>query len=210
MDPLINTGQLAARLHIDVADLDPAAADQAIADASGIVRALSGQDVTLVENDTVILAGGRRVLTLPQRPLVVDETHPLTVVELGDFGALELTMVEARDYTRLGNELTRGQPWWGTTRLMGWPWSRVPGVWAPRVRVTYSHGYETIPADYVDVSLDAAAVLYANPTGLRQVTIDDYTETWASEALGAAMVQNLKEKLGLFGRRRGAWSVAPS
>jgi hypothetical protein len=209
VDPLITTAQLAARLHIDVAALDEDAADQAIADASGIIRALTRQDLTLVENDTALLAGGTRILTLPQRPVVVDSTHLLTVVEVGDFGAADLAMVEDRDYTRIGAELTRGQPWWNTSRLMGWPRARNFGVWAPRVRVTYSHGYTELPGDIVDACLDAASVIYENPGGRRQVTIDDYTETFASEVLGAAMVDNLRRKLGLMGRRRGAWSVTP-
>lgn len=210
MDPLITTEQLAARLHIDVADLDTAAADLAIRGASGIVRGLTRQTISLVEGDTVLLAGGKRILTLPQRPVVVDETHALTVVEVGDFGAPDYPMVADRDFTRLGDQLTRGQPWWNTSRLMGWPWSRTLGVWAPRVRVTYSHGYATIPDDIIDACLDAAAPIYDNPSRLRQVTIDDYTETYASEVLGAALVENLKKKLGLLGRRRGAWSVTPA
>lgn len=211
MEPLITTGQLTARLKISLNDLDQAAADQAIRSASGIVRALTRQTITLVENDTVVLAGGKRVLTLPQRPLVVDGTHTLTVVEVGEFGAPDLTMVEDRDYTRLGNELTRGLPWWqSTTRLMGWPWTRPLGVWAPRVRVTYSHGETVAPDDIVDACLDAAVPIYDNPSRLRQVTIDDYTETYASEVLGDALVESLRRKLGVEGRRRGAWSITTS
>ncbi|PRY56443.1 hypothetical protein [Glycomyces artemisiae] len=209
MDPLITKAQLAARLHKDVADLDDATADLALYTSSGIVRGLTQQTISFVEHETVLLGGATQKLTLPQRPVAVDDDHPLTVVEVGDFGGLDLTLVEDRDFTRLGNELTRGQAWSQTSRLMGWPRTRVLGVWSPRVRVTYSHGYTEIPGDIVDACLDAAVPCYQNPTGLRQRSIDDYSETFASEFLGAALVANLKVKLGLLGRRRGAWSVTP-
>lgn len=211
MDPLITKAQLAARLHKDVDALDDATAELALFTSSGIVRGLTQQTISLVENETVILGGGTQKLTLPQRPLLDDVDHPLTVVEIGDFGGTDLPMVEDRDFTRLGNELTRGQSWWQTSRLMGWPRTRVLGVWAARVRVTYSHGYplDAIPGDIVDACLDAAVPSYKNPTGLRQRSIDDYSETFASEFLGAALVANLKVKLGLLGRRRGAWTVTP-
>jgi hypothetical protein len=157
-----------------------------------------------------VLRGGERVLTLPQRPLVVD-TGPnlLTVTELGEFGGIDIPMVENRDYSRVGSELTRGYPWWwnNTQRLMGYPRARPLGVWAPRVQVTYSHGFATIPDDVVSVVLDAACVLYDNPTALRSFAIDDYTETKASEVLGAQMVESIRDKLSITARRRRAFSV---
>jgi hypothetical protein len=55
--------------------------------------------------------------------------------------------------------------------------------------------------------LDVAAVLYDNPTAKRAFQIDDYSETKASELLGAAMVQMVADKLGVAGRRRRAFSI---
>lgn len=182
----------------------------AVTHASGLVRAIARQQFDFVSQETVVLRGGERVLTLPQRPAVVDTgPNPLTVVEVGEFGGIDITMLENRDFSRYGNELTRGYPWWwnSTQRLMGYPRTRPLGVWAPKVRVTYSHGYATIPDDIVSLVLDAAAVLYDNPTGLRSFTIDDYTETKAQEVLGAAMVDSIRIKLGIAGRRRRAFSI---
>lgn len=203
---LATPAQLASRLQMDV---DTASAELALAGASGFVRAIARQTFSFVSQETVILRGTEQVLRLPQRPAVVDTgSNLLTVVELAEFGGVELTMVEDRDYSRVGNELSRGYPWWGTnTRLMGYPRTRPLGVWAPRVQVTYSHGYATIPDDVVAVVLDAASVIYDNPTGLRSFSIDDYSETKASEVLGAAMVESIAVKLGITGRRKRSFSI---
>jgi hypothetical protein len=207
MAALATPAQLASRLKQDV---DTSTAQLALDGASGFVRAICRQQFDFVSQETVIVKGGERVLRVPQRPLIVDSgPNLLTVVEVGEFGGIDVTMVEDRDYSRVGNELTRGYPWWwnNTQRLMGYPRTRPLGVWAPRVRLTYSHGYVTMPDDVVAVVLDAAAVLYDNPTALRQVTIDDYTETRAAEMLGTAMVESIRDKLGITGRRPRAFSI---
>ncbi|MFE7954381.1 hypothetical protein [Streptomyces sp. NPDC057413] len=185
------------------------ALELALRRASARVRRYTRQDITFVENDTVVLAGGERVLRLPQAPLVVDASHPLVVTEVADFSGIEWLAVEDRDYSRLGNELTRGYPWQAPSRLMGWPWNRAQGIWAPKVRVTYSHGYTDIPEDIVDVVLDLATMNLANPENLRQVSIDDYTRTYAAETIGsAALTKDHKEALRPF--RRPAFSVVLS
>lgn len=207
MTALITTSQLASHLQMD---LDAATADLAVNRGSGLVRALARQTLSFVSQETVVLRGGERVLTLPQRPLVVDTgSNPLTVVEIGEFGAEDFTMVEDRDYSRIGNELTRGYPWWwnSTQRLMGYPRTRPTGVWAPKVQVTYSHGDTVIPDHIQGFALDAAGVLYDNPTMLRSLTIDDYTETKAAEVLGAALTASIRDQLGIAGVRRRAFSI---
>jgi hypothetical protein len=186
-----------------------AALDLALRRASARVRRYTRQDITLVEGETIVLPGGEKVLRLPQYPLVVDDTHPLTVVEVADFSGIEWEAVENRDFSRLGNELTRGYPWQAPTRLMGWPWNRAQGVWAPKVRVTYSHGYNEVPEDIVDVVLDLATMNLANPENLRQISIDDYQRTFASETIGSAsLTRDHKEALRSF--RRPAFSVVTS
>ncbi|MBB4985031.1 hypothetical protein [Streptomyces nymphaeiformis] len=186
-----------------------AAIDMALRRASARVRKYTRQDITFVASETVELPGGERVLRLPQYPLVVDGGNPLTVVEVADFSGIEWTAIEGRDYSRLGNELTRGFPWQAPTRLMGWPWNRPQGVWAPKVRVTYSHGYEEVPDDIVDVVLDLATMNLSNPGNLREVAIDDYRQVFASETIGGARLsRSHKEDLRPY--RRAAFSVVPS
>lgn len=185
------------------------ALDLALRRASARVRRYTRQDITVVENDTVDLPGGERVLRLPQYPLIVDGAHPLEVVEVADFSGIEWEAIESRDYSRLGNELTRGYPWQAPARLMGWPWNRAQGIWSPTVRVTYSHGWAEVPDDIVDIVLDLATMNLSNPENLRQVGIDDYQRTFASETIGsAALTKDHKDALRPF--RRPAFSVAPS
>lgn len=188
--------------------LDATQASMALRRASARVRKYCRQTLSLVENDTITLPGNTRVLRLPQRPLVIDDDHPLTVTELFGVSCMEYAALEGRDYTRIGTELTRGEAWWAPTRLMGWPWMRPQGIWAPRVRVTHSHGYAEIPDDVVDVVLDLAGMGMTNPQGLRSESIDDYSRTFASETIGGAqLTADHKEALRPY--RVSAFSVAP-
>jgi len=209
MASIATVSQLAARVQSAFDAYQTATAQLALDNASGMMRQLARQQFDFVSQETVDLAGGGRVLTLPQRPAVVDGSNPLTVVEVGEFGGIDLTLVEDRDFSRIGNELTRGYPWWWNDgqRLMGYPRSRALGVWAPKVRVTYSHGYTTMADDLVALCLDVAQALYSNPDGLRSVTLDDYSETRATELLGAGSVDAIKARLGATGRRRGSFSI---
>lgn len=208
--PLLATvAELEHAMQKPPGSLDVGQAELALRRASGRVRSYTRQDVTIVEHDTVLLDGGDRVLVLPQRPVIVDDDHPLTVVELPDWGGVEVPAVEGRDFTRLGAELTRGYPWYNTSRLAGWPWRQQLGVWAPRVRVTYSHGYTEVPDDIIDVVLDLATANLTNPEMLRSVSIDDFARTYASEAIGGARLTRA-HKDDLRPYRRAAFSVRPS
>ncbi|MCX5601622.1 hypothetical protein OOK29_26070 [Streptomyces phaeochromogenes] len=200
-----------------VADLRTAGAsgtdaqlELALRRASARVRRYTRQIFTIVEHDTVLLRGGEKVLRLPQMEVIVDEDHPLTVVEVAEFGGVDFTVTEGLDFSRVGQELTRGYPYGsGESRLMGWPRGRLRGVWANLVRATYSHGYAETPEDVFDVVLDLCEMSLSNPENLRQVGIDDFQKTWASETIGNARLTS-GHKQDLRGYRRSAFSVAPS
>ena len=209
LNPLATVADLEAAMQRDPGTLPVASANLALRRASARVRFYTRQTITLVEGDTVLLRGGERVLRLPQAPVVVDDTHELTVVELGEMGGIEVPALEDRDFTRLGNELTRGYPWYAPTRTMGWPWRQQLGVWAPRVRVTYSHGEVEVPDDIVDIVLDLASMNMGNPENLRSVAIDDYSRTFASETIGNAKLTP-GHKADLRPYRRAAFSVVLS
>lgn len=207
---LAEVDQLASRLQRT--DLNADWATQVLTDASGLVRDISRQTISFVENDTVELAGGDRVLRLPQRPVFVDGTHPITVVELGDFGGIDVNLVEHRDWERNGDELTRAYPWyWQRQRLMGWPYNRPVGTWMPRVRVTYSHGENPVSDSTVAIVLDVAQALITNPDGLRSRTVGGYSETYDVEhlrsRLSADLIDSIRYKLSGIGRKRGAFSI---
>ncbi|WP_405909551.1 hypothetical protein OG742_37115 [Streptomyces sp. NBC_00828] len=186
----------------------PAEAQLALRLASGAIRNRTKQIVSFVANDTVTLTGGERVLKLPQRPLFVDDDHPLTVVEIIDGSGLELPAVEGRDFIRQGSELHRGEAW-PTSRLMGWPRSWPMGIWADQVRVTYSHGHQVIPDDIVGVCLDLASATISNPNRLRSETAGATSVVHTVETFGTGSLTSDHEKL-LKAYLRSVMSVAPS
>lgn len=196
-------------MQVATGSLDSSQAALALSRASARVRRHTGQDISFVSQETVELPGGGQVLALPERPAVVDGSNPLTVVELPGIGDTEVPAVEGTDFRRLGNELTRGHDLYWRTRTGGWPWNRTLGVWAPRVRVTYSHGYTDVPGDIVDIVLDLATMNMTNPSGLRSVSIDDYSQTFATETVGGARLTR-EHRADLRPYKRIAFSVAPS
>lgn len=189
--------------------LTTATAELALRRASARVRKYCRQELTFHGDDTITIPGGSRLLRLPQRPAVVDASNPLTVTELFGITGTEFTCVEGRDYTRIGNQLTRAEAFWAQTRLMGFPWSRSQGIWADRVRIAYSHGYTTIPDDIVDVVLDIAAMSVTNAQGLRSESIDDYSRTFASETIGGGTLSAAHQE-ALRPYRGGSYSQAPT
>lgn len=205
LPPLATQDDLEAALQ---RTLDPAQAALALKRASARVRRYARQDFTLIENDIIEIPGRTQILRLPQRPLVLDDTHPLTVTELFGVTDVEYECLEYRDYTRIGTQLTRGEAWWAPTRLMGWPWMRPQGIWADRVRIVYSHGYAEIPDDVEDIVLDLAAMGLTNPQNLRSEAIDDYNRTFAAESIGGAQLTQ-DHKDALRGYRLGTFNVKP-
>jgi hypothetical protein len=204
--PLATQADLEASLQ---RTLDTTQAAMALRRASARVRKYCRQQFTLVVDDAVVLPGNGRVLRLPQRPVVVDDTHLLTVTELFGITNVEYVAIEGRDFTRIGSELTRGEAWWAPTRLMGWPWMRPQGIWSQRVRVIYSHGYTEVPDDVVDIVLDLASMNMTNPQGLRSETIDDYSRTFASETIGGAQL-SAEHKEALRQYRGASFNATPA
>lgn len=181
LPPLANVEDLADYVQ---APVDPAAGALALRLASAAIRRYTRQDITFVAQETVLLAGGERVLRLPQRPVVVDKENPLTVVELGDGTGIDVEAEEGRDFTRLGSELSRSYPYYAPGRYMGWPYGRTLGIWTPRVRVTYSHGYTEVPEDVEGVCLDLAAATLSNPERLRSESVGSESRTYMVETFG--------------------------
>ena len=186
-----------------------AEAQLALRIASGAIRNRTKQTLSFVAGDTVTLTGGQRVLSLPQRPLIVDDDNPLTVVEIVDGTGLEIPAVEGRDFIRKGSELHRGETW-PTSRLMGWPHRQHIGIWADLVRVTYSHGFLEIPDDLAGICLDLAAATIANPNRLRSESAGATAVTHTVETFGTGSLTADHEKLLRDYMRSTSWSVTQS
>lgn len=181
LPPLATVDELRAYMQASALPEDTAAL--ALRLASAAIRRHTRQNISFVADDTLTVMGGERVLKLPQRPVVVDVDHPLTVVELVDASGLEIPALVERDFLRYGAELHRGAAW-PTSRLQGWPRRHPVGIWADRVRVTYSHGYEEIPDEIVGICLDLASASITNPRRLRSESAGATSVTYTVETFG--------------------------
>ena len=206
LPPLATTDQL--RVYMQVPELAAESANLALRIASATIRRFTRQTITFVANDTVELMGGEQVLKLPQRPVVVDADHPLTVVELVDSTGLEIPAIENRDFVRFGAELHRGESW-PNSRLMGWPRRYPTGIWAERVRVIYSHGEQEVPDELVGVCLDLASATMSNPRRHRSESSGAVSVTYTVETFGTGSLTSDHRKI-LRDYKRGTLSVRQS
>ncbi|MCC5580588.1 hypothetical protein IMZ11_33720 [Microtetraspora sp. AC03309] len=183
LPPLAEPADLAVRLRTTFASgsVEEQAAEALIEDASALVRSATGQHIYPVETDTVELTGGDRVLNLPQWPVVVDDTHPLVVVEFDDYCTSSMPLVDGLDFVRHGHQLIRAP---GPASCTDGAVRRGGGMWAEKVVVTYTHGLAEVPTDVRAVVLGIAARGYVNPGALRSRTLGSYSETFATETVG--------------------------
>ncbi|MFI1723937.1 hypothetical protein [Streptomyces sp. NPDC020489] len=184
MPPPLLASEEELKDYLQLSDpLTPGPARLALRLASAAVRRHTRQMISFVAGETITIMGGERVLRLPQRPVVVDADNPLTVVELVDASGLEISAVVDQDFLRYGSELHRGAAW-PTSRLQGWPRRHPIGIWADRVRVTYSHGYAEIPDEIVGIVLDLAAASMSNPRRIRSEASGAVSVTYTVETFG--------------------------
>lgn len=190
-DPVLATiQQLEARLGHTV-DADRATA--LLEDASAVVRGYTGQHFSRVVDDVATVAVNRGQLVLPQRP--------------ADKPSL-IARVDGSGY------YPAGAWWWGGVGVVefgtpSWLANGPSSGSAPQaVTVTYSHGFEEIPADVVAVVCQMVArVIDGGDThGLRSESIDDYQyQMGGGIVTGAvALVPSEKETLDRYRRRSGS------
>jgi hypothetical protein len=137
-----------------------AQADMALALATGIIRAETGQTLSLVEDDEVTLLGSAYAkLALPERPVIA-------------VSSVSGESVNDDEWTRQGASLTR---WYG---------------WPDVVTVTYTHGFAVIPDDVKAITLAVAArILAANDPNAPAVTreqIGSYSVEYAQTNVTSA------------------------
>ncbi|MEV7358202.1 hypothetical protein [Kitasatospora sp. NPDC091276] len=142
--------------------LPAATADALLARASARIRRAAGQPITS-GTSTVRLTAHDGTVTLPGPPV----TAVSSVLEVDGTGA------------------TTAVPWWR------WDGERITiphGV--DQADVVYTRGYSTVPDGIVELTCSVAARFGATPAGadglLRSEQIDDYSRTFATEAITAA------------------------
>lgn len=144
MAALASAEELEARLGRDLTAAESARAEALLDDASAMVRGYTRQTFDLVEDDVMVLRAQGGEIRLPQRPV----TSVTAVVAVG--GNDLLPDVPITDWVWDGLDLLRvgggacvinlPEVWWADE-------DGYPGTY----RVTYSHGYETVPADVVRI-----------------------------------------------------------
>lgn len=160
-------------------DIDLAAAELALRRASGRVRRYTRQTISLVTDDVIV--------RIPQcaDELVLPQRPVVSVASVVVNGQT------STDWKLRGDTLVR---------CGGWPYGAT---------ITYTHGYAEIPDDIQDIVLAQAGFRMINPGMLRSRSIDDYSETLASESIGSgSLSRDDKDILDTY--RRRTFSVAPS
>lgn len=168
MSAFCTVADIAEFLQTDIAPAN-AAALRAITEASAVIQNYCHQQLEAVQGDEemFLFSRGSR-LFLPQLPVT-----EVSVVEVG------VELVEGADYL-----LDR----YGVLHRVGGNWSA--GV----IRVTYSHGYQTLPDDIVAVATRAAARAYqsgrraaetAAVPGVSATSLGDYSVTYSAEGGGS-------------------------
>ncbi|MFC4006637.1 hypothetical protein ACFOY2_05355 [Nonomuraea purpurea] len=111
----------------------------------------------------------------------------------------------------------------GGATLTGWRWDgmervhRIP-LWCGDVNVTYAHGFTSMPDELLDLVCSVAARLSSTEeaagmeAGIRSESIDDYSVTYAAEAVETAsgLLPGEAAQLAAFlGSSPGAYVVRP-
>ena len=175
MASFATSDQLAARLKKTFTDADTDQAELLLAGATAKIRSDVGQWISEVVDDVWTTdAPVSRVLWLPQRPV----TSVASVTVDGD---------AATDWRLRGSRLIRSIPW-------------ADGCVESEVVVTYTHGHP-LESEEMALARDACMALAGwargNSTGLKQRSIDDYTEIFGDEAQWEYLNKTLIKAYGM-------------
>ncbi|MBX5463805.1 MAG: hypothetical protein IRZ28_22295 [Steroidobacteraceae bacterium] len=203
MPSLASSGDLADRLGRDLTAEEEARADTLLADASALVRSYTGRSFEHVVDDEQVLrvVGGR--IKLPRTPVTA-----VTRVQAvsGRDGVPDITIVDwawdKRDTIRIGDD--------GTCVI------NLPEEWRDddgfpdTYRVTYSHGYETVPADVVAVVCGMVLRTLTAPTmagGVVSESIGSYSYRLEAPGTGLSVMLSPEDRRVLDRYRRTAYTV---
>lgn len=161
-------------LNLDIADDadNNASCEQAIAWATEDIKNYCRQNIELVEDDelTIDVPECRSKIFLPEMPVV----SVASVVEDDE----ELTVTDDYKLGQYGILCRINQNWKSGIQI---------------VTITYSHGYETIPTDIMEVAVRAASRIYQaglrskehdGVTGVASLSLGDYAVSYGSEQGG--------------------------
>ncbi|MDF3280919.1 hypothetical protein [Gordonia sp. N1V] len=149
---------------------DSATVASAISWASSIVRDYTKQQFDLVENDVEIVTPHGYSATLAQIPVVA-----VSMVEAKSIdpvtGAASYATITAWDWAPNGIVYCTKRSVMG-----GWPQYMLPGG----LRVTYTHGFATVPEDITSVCARLAFQFMTNPTFRVEHKVGGKADRWAT------------------------------
>lgn len=150
---------LATRLGVDLTSSEQTDATALIALAQALIQSETGQDIELVEGDTLTRPGvwGDRI-RLPERPVVA--VNSVTV---------DGTELDSDDWYLDGDEIVRaGFAGVGISEQSFTFSGRGWGGPEAEIVVDYDHGWETIPGTVKAVCLEMCVRVWTNPGSVKQ------------------------------------------
>lgn len=146
----------------------PESAPLVLDTASAIVRAEARTRFTK-GTTTVALRSRDRVVVLPQRPVVSVQLVRATG-----------RVLRPDEYQLWRDELT------------------LPAVVTGPVVVTYTHGYDAVPADVRAIVMTLAGRVLTNPSDIRQESVGSVSVTYAAETIGASLAPIERDQLARY------------
>ncbi len=147
-----------------------------------------GYTLTPGQEESLLLRASARIRRVAGHPISSTTSTVRYTVEDGSVTLLSPPITAVTTVAKLAED--------GGTTLTGWRWyggTRIGSIgWWGQVNVTYTHGFTVISDELKDLVCSVAARLGASPgasgmeAGVRSESIDDYSVTYAGEALKIA------------------------
>jgi hypothetical protein len=216
LSPLATLDDVAAFLQRDLTSQEITYGTRLLSMASDVVRRYCRQNITS-STDTIVLPGNwDNVLTLPQRPVtnvssvLINGVSPVyQVYRTVDDGLFLGTGAYQPDF---GVLLWSGNALWGPAGSNTGPQATGATWQGPQsqITVTYTHGYDEVPADIVNVTAGMVALAIASPVGVGMERIGGYQVQYSRGEGGAMTLQpGDKEVLNYYRKRATSTSIAP-
>lgn len=161
--------------------------------ASSAVEAYCERDFTYAVNDVVLVDPFpvRRSAQLPNPPVIsVSNVEAYMRDNTGSTAWQELT-----NYAWTPDGLlydTSGQPGVNVPAVPSWP------TLPKGLRVTYTHGFQTVPQPLVDAVIKAAGSYLANPFAMTQRKVGDVESSWGGKIQPNVLDETLLAKYRLI------------
>lgn len=159
------------------------ACDSAIAWAQGVIDDYTERHFGIVTDDVAYLDPH------PGMPSLLDDPPVTAVSKVEGLMGAQASTLDWTDMTAWTLWTPRGEIY-DATGLPGYPRTFFPTwpVLPQSLRVTYTHGYATVPQPVINAVLKLAAAYIANPEAYIEKRIGDNTFRWLPAVLGQTIV----------------------